>query len=123
MLEEGVAMFEISGTNFAFRPNTVVVKEGQKMRITFTSDEGFHDWTVDEFGAHTMRVNTGESAMVEFTPDQAGTFIFYSSVGDDRANGMVGTLIVEEVAQPVVETEAGGVLFEGDVDVEGELKL
>ena len=96
MMEDGVAVFEISGKNFSFTPNVIRVKKGQKMRITFSSENGLHDWVVDEFNASTIRVNTGEEATVEFTPDEVGTFEFYCSVGQHRANGMVGTLIVEE---------------------------
>ena len=32
---------------------------------------------------------------VEFTVDKTGTFEYYCSVGQHRANGMVGNLIVE----------------------------
>lgn len=118
MLEDGVMVFEISGKNSSYTPNKITVKQGQKMRIRFTSEQGFHDWTVDAFDAHTIRVNTGEEALLEFTPDEAGTFEFYSSVGADRANGMVGTLVVEEVDAGSDGTEA-----ELNIEADTELKL
>lgn len=88
-------LFEISGTNFAFSKTELKVKEGQTVKITFKSDEGFHDWVVDEFNANTLKVNPGEKTSITFVANQIGTFEYYCSVGDHRAKGMVGNLIVE----------------------------
>lgn len=71
------------------------VKEGDWVRIDFSSTEGFHDWVVDEFGAATAKVPAGESTFVEFIAGQKGTFEYYCSVGQHRANGMKGRFIVE----------------------------
>src|SRR3989344_4573926 len=73
----------------------IKVKEGDKVRIEFTSSEGFHDWVVDEFGAKTEKVSAGGSSSVEFVADKKGTFEYYCSVGQHRANGMFGKFIVE----------------------------
>ena len=85
----------ISGTNFKFDVKEIKVKKGDTVTINFKSAGGFHDWTVDEFNAKTNRVNNGESTSVTFTADQTGTFEYYCSVGNHRALGMVGILIVE----------------------------
>jgi len=100
MAEPGMVTFKLSGENFKFTMDgqtapELRVKKGDKVRIEFTSIGGFHDWKVDEFDVATDRVNTGESAAVEFTASQAGTFEYYCSVGNHRAQGMVGKLIVE----------------------------
>lgn len=87
--------FEITGKNFEFSQKEIRVKEGDTVRIEFSSTDGFHDWVVDEFGAATSRVQTGESVSVEFVADKAGEFEYYCSVGNHRELGMVGTLIVE----------------------------
>ena len=71
------------------------VNEGDKVRIEFTSEEGFHDWKVDEFNAATQKVNPGTAASIEFIADKKGAFEYYWSVGQHRANGMKGNLIVE----------------------------
>jgi plastocyanin len=66
------------------------------VRINFTSEEGFHDWVVDEFeGATTEKLQAGGRDSIEFVADQSGTFEYYCSVGNHRELGMVGTLIVE----------------------------
>lgn len=91
-----VREFLIAGGNFSFDTKTITVEKGQTVRIVFTSIGGFHDWAVDEFNARTDRVNTGETASVEFVADRAGEFEYYCSVGSHRALGMKGTLVVEE---------------------------
>ncbi|MDX9893471.1 MAG: cupredoxin domain-containing protein [Patescibacteria group bacterium] len=88
-------VFNISGTNFAFSQTEITVKKGDRVVINFTSTDGFHDWVVDEFGAATKQVMTGDSSSVEFIADQAGTFEYYCSVGQHRQMGMIGKLIVE----------------------------
>lgn len=86
--------FEVSGTNFAFSETELTVKEGDTVRIIFTSEDGFHDWVLDEFDAATEQVQTGGVTQVTFIADKAGTYEYYCSVGEHRANGMVGTLTV-----------------------------
>lgn len=116
VMEDGVAVFTVTGHNFAYNPNVIRVQKGQKMRIVFSSTQGFHDWVVDEFDASTIRVNESDGeVIVEFTPNEAGVFEFYCSVGQHRANGMVGTLIVEESEA----AEEDGSLLEMETRLEG----
>lgn len=93
-------IFKLSGENFAFfmdgeEAPVLRVKEGDKVRIEFESTEGFHNWVIDEFGAATQAVGTGNPTFVEFVADKKGSFEYYCSVGSHRQQGMVGTLIVE----------------------------
>ncbi len=88
-------VFTVSGTNFAFDVEEIRVNQGDTVTINFESAEGVHDWVVDEFGAATEVVQPGTPTSVTFVADQAGTFEYYCSVGSHRAQGMVGTLIVE----------------------------
>lgn len=88
--------FIITGKNFSFSETEMRVKKGDRVRVQLTSEDGYHDWVVDEFNAATGRVNTGETTAVEFTVDQVGEFEYYCSVGQHREFGMVGKLIVEE---------------------------
>jgi plastocyanin len=86
---------DVTGKNFAFDKEVVRVKEGQTVKIVFTSENGFHDWVVDGFSARTAQVTTGNTSEVTFVADKKGTFEYYCSVGAHRANGMHGQLIVE----------------------------
>ena len=88
--------FDISGVNFAFDVEEMRVKKGDTVTVNFTSESGFHDWVVDEFDAATAQVKDGEgTTSVTFVADQTGEFEYYCSVGQHRAQGMIGTLIVE----------------------------
>lgn len=95
MMEEADVTVELSGKNFEFSQDEIRVSEGDVVKIVFTSESGFHDWRVDEFDAATKQVQTGETSEVTFVADKAGEYEYYCSVGQHRANGMVGTLIVK----------------------------
>ena len=85
---------DLTGKNYSFSKKEIRVKEGDAVAINFTSESGFHDWVVDEFNARTKQVQTGNSSSVTFVADKKGTFEYYCSVGQHRANGMFGKLIV-----------------------------
>ena len=86
----------VEGENYAYNPSTITVKQGQKVRLTFKSTDGFHDFVIDEIpGAQSERIQTGQETVIEFTPTETGSFAYYCSVGSHRALGMEGTLIVE----------------------------
>jgi len=85
----------LSGKNFEFSQKEIRVKEGDTVTINFTNESGTHNWTVDEFDARTQTIQGGSSASVTFVADKKGSFEYYCSVGQHRALGMVGTLIVE----------------------------
>ena len=96
MNEKGeTKVFDLTGENFSFSESEIRVKKGDTVRINFESVDGFHDWTIDEFAANTDRVNTGGTASVEFVADKTGTFEYYFSVGNHRAQGIIGNLVVE----------------------------
>lgn len=87
---------DITGKNFEFSETEIRVKKGDTITVNFTSTDGFHDWMVPGLSVATDQVNTGESASVTFTADEAGEFEYYCSVGSHRSLGMTGMLIVEE---------------------------
>lgn len=90
-----VKTFNITGQNFAFSSSEIKVKKGDTVKINFESTGGFHDWFVDGYNKGTTQVNTDGKTSVEFVADKAGTFEFFCTVGNHRAMGMTGSLIVE----------------------------
>ncbi len=90
-----IRVINVKGSPFKFEPSEIRVKKGETVTIVFTNEKGMHDWVVDEFNARTKVINGGETDTVQLTPDKAGTFEFYCSVGNHRAMGMKGNLIVE----------------------------
>lgn len=90
-----VKEFTVIGSNFAFAPNTLSVKKGDKVKITFVNSGGFHDLKIDELNVATKKIQGGAQEVVEFTADKIGSFEYYCSIGEHRAMGMKGTLTVE----------------------------
>lgn len=93
--EGELKVLEITGVEYDFSIEEIRVKRGDRVRIEFTSQEGLHDLVIDAFDVRTQQVSTGQSDVVEFVADEAGTFEYYCSVNNHRQLGMVGTLIVE----------------------------
>jgi plastocyanin len=87
--------FEVHAGNFKFSLDEIRVKKGDRVKIVFTNDEGFHDWVIDEFNARTQRLQAVATETVEFVANKSGTFEYYCSVGQHRQFGMRGNLIVE----------------------------
>ncbi|OGG07985.1 hypothetical protein A3B48_04315 [Candidatus Gottesmanbacteria bacterium RIFCSPLOWO2_01_FULL_40_10] len=92
---ENVKTFEINASSFKFSLTEIKVNKGDRVRVVLNITEGFHDFVVDEFDARTKQIGEGKSDTVEFLADKEGTFEFYCSVGDHRAKGMKGNLIVQ----------------------------
>lgn len=97
VVENGTQTVTLEATEFAFQPKTLRVKKGQTVTLTLKNMGKMpHDWVVDELGARTKVIASGDMDTIEFTPQQAGTFEYYCSVGLHRANGMVGKITVTE---------------------------
>lgn len=87
--------FAVEGANYKFSPNTISVNMGDTVEITFKNSQGTHDFVIDEFEVATNQIGEGEEETIEFVADKKGTFEYYCSVGQHRANGMVGKLVVQ----------------------------
>lgn len=93
---ETVREIEIDAFNFGYSQEEIVLKVGEPVRIVVNNIGGNHDFVVDELNLKTPIITTGESATLEFTPETAGEYFFYCSVGNHRAAGMEGKLTIEE---------------------------
>jgi len=89
-------VIEVEGGSFYFKPNEIRVKAGETVTIKLNSADMMHDFVIDELDVRTEIVQGGSSGSVTFTPTEPGEYEFYCSVSNHRAQGMVGTLIVEE---------------------------
>jgi len=92
---EEVKTFNVSAVNYSFSPNEIRVNEGDKVKIILKSENGLHDWVLDEFNVKSTNVNSGETTEVDFVADKKGVFEFYCSIGTHRQKGMIGSFIVE----------------------------
>lgn len=87
--------FEVKGLNYAYDVKEIRVKLNDMVKINFTNTEGFHDFRIDELGVASQKIGEGKTESLEFVASKAGTFEYYCSVGQHRANGMWGKIIVE----------------------------
>ena len=94
-MKKTVKEVRVEGSPFKFTPNVIRVKRGDTVRVTFMNNEGFHDYLLDEFNVKTKQLQAGGQETVSFVADKTGTFEYYCSVGTHRAQGMVGSLIVQ----------------------------
>jgi|SRR3989344_2770087 len=90
-----IKIFNIEGRPFSFSLTQIKVNKGDTVKIIFKNTEGLHDWVLDEFNAKTAKIQSGQTTEVQFVADKKGTFEYYCSVGNHRAQGMKGNLIVE----------------------------
>jgi plastocyanin len=87
--------FTVTGQNFSFSPSTMTVNKGDKVRIIFKNSGGTHNLVIDEFNVETKTIGSGKEDVVEFTADKTGSFQYYCDIGNHRAMGMWGTLMVK----------------------------
>lgn len=86
--------FTVRAYDYGFSPSSLSVKKGDHVVVTLTDAGGLHDFVIDEMNVKTSRLDTSASTTIEFDATKAGTFQYYSSVGNDRANGMWGNITV-----------------------------
>ena len=104
-VEKSDVVINLTGENFNFSQDVIRVKKWDRVTVNFESTGGFHDWGVDEFDAWTGQISPGEKTSVTFVADKAGDFEFYCSVGNHRAQGMVGRLIVDDTGTKIKTTK------------------
>lgn len=91
-----VKEFTVDNEGFSFKPAALTVNKGDTVKITFRNTGGTHDFRIDEFtGAATRILSAGESQTITFVANKAGSFEYYCSVGNHRAQGMWGTFTVK----------------------------
>lgn len=96
MMEEDVREITVNGFSFGYTPSSLTMKAGEKIRLTFISDDMVHDFIVEGTDIATDQIKGGDQTVIEFTaPEEPGEYTFYCSVGNHRAQGMEGTLTVE----------------------------
>lgn len=87
--------FDMSARQWSFEPATIMVKEGDTVRLNIKSEDVTHGFAISEFGVNE-RLLPGKTTTVEFVADKKGEYIFFCSVPCGSGHGgMKGKLIVE----------------------------
>lgn len=111
----------VASDQLSFSPETIRVNVGEPVRVVLDNSEAkaLHDFKIehlhasdvhaeggtehmehddmheDEEEAIHIAAEGGETASIEFTPEEAGEYAFFCSVEGHREGGMEGTIIVE----------------------------
>lgn len=84
---------KISTSNYTFSPTSFEVEAGKTVRVELSSIEGDHTFTIDKLNVD-QEIEEGGEQIVEFTPEEAGEYTYYSNTSDDIENNMEGTMTV-----------------------------
>jgi cytochrome c oxidase subunit 2 len=71
--QEGVHTIEIHAKRFAFSPNEITLKKGEKVTLALTSGDVSHSLVIPDLGMNSL-IKKGHTTTVIITPDKAGTF-------------------------------------------------
>ena len=86
---------QITAKQWGFVPSQIKVRKGDRVRLTITSADVAHGFSLSEFGVGLF-VDGGKTVTVEFVADKVGIFSFFCSVPCGSGHGsMRGTFIVE----------------------------
>jgi len=87
---------QITGTEYAFSPNTITINRGDKVILTLRNMGTMpHNLAIEDMQVVTKTIQNGQSDQIEFIASQSGSFVYYSGVGIDRTRGMEGNLEVK----------------------------
>lgn len=90
-----VKEFTITAKSWEFSPGTITVNKGDKVRLKITSTDVTHSFLLTDYNINT-KLEAGQTQIVEFTADKAGSFSFRCGVPCGSGHKeMTGTLIVK----------------------------
>ena len=92
--QESTQAFTVSARKYAFVPPRLEVRQDDLVKITLTTDDIPHSFTIDGYRI-AKRVNPGQTVVFEFRADEAGRFPVYCNLTiDEGCKAMRGELIV-----------------------------
>lgn len=91
---EGRRAFTMTARRYQFDPEVLDVRRNDVVRLTITSEDIAHSFTVDAYRIQ-KRIPPGGSVTFEFRADEAGRFPYYCSMrAESGCAEMRGELIV-----------------------------
>ena len=86
--------FTVVARKYTFAPGRLNVQQNDLVRITLTTEDIPHSFTVDKYRI-SKRVGPGQSVVFEFRADQPGRFPIYCNLTiDEKCRDMKGELVV-----------------------------
>ena len=85
---------DVVARRYAFSPDRIEVQENDLVKVTFSTEDIPHSFTVDEYRI-AKRAAPGSPVVFEFRADRTGTFRFYCNLtADAGCRRMQGDLVV-----------------------------
>ena len=86
--------FTVSAHKYAFSPSRIEVRQDDLVRVTFSTDDIPHSFTIDKYRI-AKRVEPHKPIVFEFRADQPGRFPIYCNLTtDEGCRKMIGELVV-----------------------------
>ena len=101
MAEDGTHVIHVEVERFEFIPQRIRVRQGERVRLVFTSRDTRHGVVIAEYGIYEDEIpprGKGEVA-VEFTADRPGTFTYRCAHLCGAGHAMMRGLLVVEPAE------------------------
>lgn len=87
--------FTVTARRYTFDPPKIEVNQGDVLRITLTTADIPHSFTIDDYRI-AKRVSPGHPITFEFRADKAGTFPYYCNLTiEEGCKKMKGELVVK----------------------------
>ena len=91
---DGVREVKVEAFRYGYRPDPIVVKKGERVRLIATSTDVTHGLGIEDLGIN-LELAPGEESRAEFTAEKAGEFHIHCTVYCGSGHrGMHGTLRV-----------------------------
>ncbi len=98
-VKDGVRVVSVTAKKFEFTPSTIIVKQGEPVRLEVTSQDVEHGLQIKDFGIEKP-LPPKETVEFEFTPEDPGSHHFHCSVycgkGHDQMHGELIVLETEK---------------------------
>ena len=91
------AEITVTGTEYSFNPASIIVKKGEKVKLTFVNaGSTIHSLVIDGLDVKTKMISPGKSETIEFVAESDSNLTFYCGVANHREMGMEGEIIIEQ---------------------------
>lgn len=94
-MESADVLVELFAEPFTYGEDEVLLEQDSTVTIRVKNVSGTHDFVIDELDIDTGLIPEGEFVDVVIPTDQVGEFTYYCSVGNHRAQGMEGTIVIQ----------------------------
>jgi len=97
MIENSDQTIDIVMSNFEYSQDTITASPGDIVTVNLSVASGSHDFVIDELNVQSEVIGRSGTDTITFTvpEDAAGqTYSFYCSIGNHRAQGMEGELVI-----------------------------